>query len=757
MMKHESRDIYKDLVIVGAGMPGLVAAIQAARLGLSVALINDRGYLGGNASAEIRVPVSGADGEQELNFYSREGGILEEIRLENLYRNPLANPYIWDSVLRDFVYREKNIELFLEINIDEVEMKDNKNIEWVKGSQQDSETQYCFHADIFIDDTGNGTIGFMAGAEYKIGREGKEEFGEKIAPDRSDDYVIPSTLTFAAKDVGKLVRYVRPDFALDLTKTNILKHRVIPKDSFYRSQWYYEIGGKLDQIKDIREIVDKHQSLVYGIWDYIKNSGKYDSENYDLEYVACIPGKRESRRLMGDYILKEKDIVDQMEFEDAVGYGGWAIDLHAINGFFDSAPENHWIYLKGIYQIPYRTGYSRNIQNLFFVGRCMSTTHVTFGSTRVMATLCTLAQAIGAAAYLCKEHKLMPRGVYKDKRKDLQQILLREDQYIPGIKNEDEEDKAKKAKINASSVRQCKLTLAEDSIRADWDLGLIFPVVEHIDTISILGKADANTKIRYRIYKPDKKYNYSCDEEVTSGEIAIPTSRELAWIDIPIDADVNEDKLFLNIEKNDKMWFGVVRDSLPGIITLAKLPNKRDRVLDVFTLQTKKSLWKKIEKVIDGRPVHTSNTIVSPYSLCFQVTPTQQIYGPRNIQNGYARPYGLPNIWVSDGLQQMQWIEMTFNQTQSIESIIIYFDSNLDCHIWNIREQSDFNIMPTLVKDYRVYYDDLNQWRLLTQVTDNYKRVNRLQFERLETDKIRIEFLSTNGCPDVRLYEVRVY
>lgn len=136
-----------------------------------------------------------------------------------------------------------------------------------------------------------------------------------------------------------------------------MKHRVIPKDRFHASQWLYEIGGKLDQIKDIREIVDKHQSLVYGIWDYIKNSGEYNSE-YDLEYVSCTPGKRESYRLMGDYILKEKDVVDQTEFDDAVGHGSWAIDLHAIEGFFDTAPENYWIYLKGIYQIPYCTGYS---------------------------------------------------------------------------------------------------------------------------------------------------------------------------------------------------------------------------------------------------------------------------------------------------------------------------------------------------------------------------------------------------------------
>jgi len=404
----EKKHIYKDLVVVGAGMSGIVAAIQAARLGLNVALVNERGYLGGNASAEIRIGIGGADGS-ESNFYSREGGIIEEIRLKNLYRNPQGNPYIWDTVLRDFVYNEKNIELFLETNIDKVKMGKKNEIEWVSGSQQDSEIRFYFHAPYFLDDTGDGTVGYLSGADYRTGREGKEEFGERIAPDEPDDYVIPSTLTFLAKDVGKPVKYIPPDFALDLTKTDVLKHRSIPKSSFHHFKWYYELGGKMDQVRDIREIIRRHMSLVYGIWDYIKNSGKYDSKNYDLEYVACIPGKRESRRLMGDYILIEKDVVEQKEFDDVVGHGGWPIDLHAIEGFFDTAPTTRFIFLKGIYQIPYRTGYSRNVSNLFFAGRCMSTSHVVFGTTRVIGTLCTLGQAVGAAAYLCKKYQLTPR------------------------------------------------------------------------------------------------------------------------------------------------------------------------------------------------------------------------------------------------------------------------------------------------------------------------------------------------------------
>ena len=756
-MQLEKKEIHKDLVIVGAGMPGIVAAIQASRLGLDVALINDRGYLGGNASAEIRVPVSGADGEEELNFNSREGGILEEIRLENLYRNPQANPYIWDSVLRDFVYRESNIELFMETNVDAVTMASERKIESVSGSQEDSETAFHFFADFFIDDTGDGTIGFLAGAEYRIGREGKEEFGEKNAPDRPDDYVLPSTLTFAARDTGKPVSFIPPDFALDLTKTDILKHRSIPKNLFHRSMWFYELGGKLDQIKDIRQIVDSHQALVYGIWDHIKNSGECDSENYDLEYVSCIPGKRESRRLMGDYILKEKDIVNQEEFDDAVGHGGWAIDLHAIDGFFDTAPKNHWIYLKGIYQIPYRTGYSQNIENLFFVGRCISTTHVAFGSTRVMATLCTLAQAVGAAAYLCKGHGLTPRGVYEEKIGELQQLLLREDQYIPGVRGVDEEDKVRDANLHASSVKSCELDRSEEEIRGDFRLALVFPVVEHADSVSLLLRSDEETKLRYTVYRPDKRYNYSFDAELESGEITISPSQQMEWTEVPVHADVDGDKLILRIEKNESLWFGAVRGSFPGIITLAELPNPQDRILDVFTLQQKTHIWKMIDGITEGCPVHSSPIVVRPYNLCFRISPEQKVFEPENIRNGYSRPYGLPNAWVSDGMREPQWIEIDFDRPQMVGSLVLTFDSNLNCEMWNLRHNKDFNVMPAVVRDYRVLYGERGRWKQLSNVTGNYQRVNRLAFDKIKTDRLRIEFGATNGSPNVHLFEARVY
>ncbi|MBQ9915319.1 MAG: FAD-dependent oxidoreductase, partial [Clostridia bacterium] len=456
--------IEKDLVIVGGGVPGVAHAILSARLGLSVALVQNRGYLGGNSGAEIGVCVCGATGTQEFNYFARETGVIEELILENLHRNPDGNRYIWDGVLMDAVLAESNIELFLNTNVDGADVENGK-ITRVYGSQNTTGKTFIFSAPLFADDTGDGNLGYLAGAEYRYGREAKSEFGERLAPDVADNHVLSSTLMFCAKNVGHPVAYHAPEFALDLTKTDVLKHRIIPQEGFEKSMWFYEIDGDLDQNAEAETILLHQRALVYGIWDYIKNSGNYNAENYDLEYVSPIMGKRESRRLMGDYILTEKDIAGQTEFPDVVGHGGWSIDLHAIRGFYATEPVNKHVYLKGVYQIPYRCGYSKNIDNLFIEGRCMSTSHVAFGSTRLIATLTTVAQANAAASYLCKKFNTSPRGVYEYHLEELQQLLLRHDQYLIGKPYTEKEDLAKRGTVTVSSVKKLAIE-KQDGIKA---------------------------------------------------------------------------------------------------------------------------------------------------------------------------------------------------------------------------------------------------------------------------------------------------
>jgi hypothetical protein len=736
-MKFEAKRVDKDLVVIGGGMPGIVAAIQAARLGLQVALVCDRGFLGGNASAEIRVIVEGANAS-EWNFYSREGGIIEEIRLENLYRNPQGNPYIWDTVLRDFVNAEPNIELFLETNVDEVHKQGHRTIEYVAGSQQDSESRFYFQADLFLDNTGDGTVGYLAEADYLMGREGRDEFNERLAPEKPDSYVLPSTLTFIAKDMGRPITYIAPKFAMDIEKTNVLEYRTIPQAQFHRWHWYYELGGTLDQIKDIREIVSQHLSLVYGIWDHIKNSGKYDATNYDLEYVSCIPGKRESRRLIGDYLLTEGDLVNQQDFHDVIGHGGWTIDLHAIEGFFATEPINSHVTLRGIYQIPYRCCYSRNIDNLFMAGRNMSTSHVAFGSTRVIATLCTVGQGVGAAASLCKKYGIAPRQVFTDRIEELQQLLLREDQYVVGVRSALTTSKATKAKITSSSEALCALTAMDYERPLDRDLILILPVESHINDLSLLLKSSRPTTLQYEVYGSQRKYSYHPDKLVLRDSISLSKREDFQWVTLPLDLSLVEDKIILKIKANDAIAAGASKRSLPGVLCLQKVETTSPRLWDVETLKPKEFAYHRRD------------------CLCFRISPNEGVYRVDNIVNGYARPYGLPNLWMSTGTED-QWIELDFGLKETISEVNLYFDSNFDFRIRNLEIFYDHNVIPSIVRDYDLLYAIDGKWELLQRVRGNYQRRNRLQFEPLSTDKIRLQFHATNGGDSFGLYELRVH
>lgn len=739
-MKFKKEIITKDLIVVGGGIPGICAAIQAARLGITVALVNNRGYLGGNASAEVRVNINGADGSQEFNLNARVGGILNEIIIENLHRNPEGNSFIFDALLNEFVGNEPNIEVFLNTNVDEVNVDDNHtSIVNVIGSQQNSEKCFAFCGRCYVDNTGDGTVGYLAGAEFRAGREAKAEFDERIAPEKADECVLPSTVTYRAKDMGKPIAYQRPAFALDLTKTDILSYREIPEKGFMYSAWYYEVGGSLNQITDNEKIMEIHRSLVYGIWDYIKNSGKYASQNYDLEYVAPIPGKRESRRLVGDYLLTEKDIVNQKDFEDTVGFGGWSIDLHAVDGFFSKEIVNKHIFLNGIYQIPYRTGYSKNINNLFMAGRCMSTTHVAFGSTRVMGTLATLGQAVGAAAFLCKKYDTTPRGIYESHIKELQQILLQYDQFIVGVKMQNDKNLMQRAKISASSVRKLTIAATELSSTIAEDMGISLPPLHKARQLHLFAKSSVKTSLQYEVYLSNKPESYSPFMKVGEMTVAIEPSSLFNKINLPIDVDNGELNVFIKLLKNEQIELALSEEVLPGVVSYAAKKNNAANIVSIETLEPKVFNWKK-----------------TTAQICFDITPQQNIYNPENITNGYSRSYGGTNLWLSDTNDESCFIEAEFEAPQSISELVLLFNASFNERIDCFRQYSA-NTIPEIVRDYDVYYEIGGEYRLLKSVEGNYKRENKISFAPIVTSKIKINFKQTNGSSSVGLAELRAY
>lgn len=314
-------------------------------------------------------------------------------------------------------------------------------------------TQYEISAPVFMDASGDGILAFTAGAAFRMGAKSRDEFGELFAPDREFGGLLGHSLYYYTRDTGRPVQFTPPAFALRDIEGAIPRYKDFKASDSGCRLWWIEYGGRLDTVHETETIKWELWKVAYGVWNYIKNSGKFpEAANLTLEWVGHIPGKRESRRFEGDYLIRQHDIVEQREHPDAVAFGGWALDLHPADGVYSDLPGCTHEHPRGIYQIPYRCLYSRNIPNLFLGGRIMSATHVAFGSTRVMGTLSHCAQAIAHAAALCLAHGLDPRDLSTGKPlATLQRNLLRSGQHIPRLRLHDPEDLVRTARLEASS------------------------------------------------------------------------------------------------------------------------------------------------------------------------------------------------------------------------------------------------------------------------------------------------------------------
>lgn len=445
--KHFSKTY--DCVVVGGGMAGICTAIAAARGGVSTALIQNRPVLGGNASSEIRMHICGA-GTHGHPGGSKETGILEEILLENELRNPQESYSIFDMILWEKVHFEENIDLFLNTHMTQVHMKENDSttIESITAQQLTTESFFTFNATYFVDATGDGTLSALAGADYMMGREGKNVFNESFAQDESDDVCMGNTLLFTSKDMGKPMNYNKPFWANTYTEEDLV-HR--NHGAFGHNYWWIELGGDEENtIYDGENIRNELLKAVYGVWDHVKNTGDHHADNYVLDWVGFLPGKRESRRIIGDYILKQNDLMSSTIFDDTVAFGGWSMDMHVPGGIRTRLEPTEFIHVPDVYGIPYRSLYSKTISNLLLAGRIISASHMAFGSIRVMATCAVVGQAVGTSLRFLKEDKLMPRDML-GRITELKQLLVREDAFIPGELNTDPMDFAKNAIISGSS------------------------------------------------------------------------------------------------------------------------------------------------------------------------------------------------------------------------------------------------------------------------------------------------------------------
>ena len=417
-----------DLCVVGGGLAGLCAAVAAARHGAKVALVQERPMLGGNASSEIRMWVCGAQGRDML-----ETGLIEEIMLENLYRNPDKNYSVWDGVLYEFARNEENLTLLLNCSVNECVAQDGRILS-VTGWQMTTQQFHRVEAKLFADCSGDSVLAPLSGAAYRIGRESEKEFGERIGRDIApgDKKTMGMSCMLQAREETRPSAFIPPAWAAHFTPED-LPHRIPDLSSPLENFWYLELGGDGDSVGDSEKMRDELLSIAYGLWDFVKNdpSMREKSLFWRLDWVGILPGKRESRRYAGDHMLTQNDIESGGHFEDIVAYGGWPMDDHDPRGFHNTDRPNVNYPAPSPYGIPYRCLYSKNVSNLFCAGRNISVSHWALSSSRVMGTCALLGQAVGTAAAIAVREACDPRDVYLSHLEELKQSLMEDDCYLP--------------------------------------------------------------------------------------------------------------------------------------------------------------------------------------------------------------------------------------------------------------------------------------------------------------------------------------
>jgi len=421
-IRHEA-----DFCVVGGGVAGLCAAVSAARHGAKVVLMQERPMLGGNASSEIRMWVCGAHGDN-----NKETGLIEELMLENHYRNPDKNYSVWDGIMFEMARFQPGLELLLNCTCTDCEM-DGSKIKSVKGWQMTTQTFHEVHATLFADCSGDSVLAPLTGADFRIGREARAEFGEDIAPEVSDRKTMGMSCMLQAREETRPSEFIPPAWAYKYTKEDLLPYRMPDMRNVVENFWYLELGGECDSITDTETLRDELLKTAYGLWDYVKNAPENKEANkyWRLDWMGILPGKRESRRYLGDYIMTQHDVRAEGRFEDLVAYGGWSMDDHHPGGFRTREKPTIFHPAPTPYGIPYRSMYSRNIENLMCAGRNISVTHTAMSSTRVMATCGTIGQAVGTAAAIAVRDGLSPRGVYESRLPELKQTLMEDDCYLP--------------------------------------------------------------------------------------------------------------------------------------------------------------------------------------------------------------------------------------------------------------------------------------------------------------------------------------
>ncbi len=734
-----------DLTVIGAGVAGITAALAAARNGLKVALVNDRSVLGGNGSSEIGVPISGScHFNHNAAIYAKEGGIVEEIRLRKsryLGEGGWFSESCWDAVYFDLVYSEPNITLYLNTLATDVETKDGK-ITAVTALHLTNEETYRFESDYYVDSTGNGVVAARAGAEFRHGREGKSEHNEKWAPEVGDSKTMGNTFIFEVREADHPVKFTAPSFALDISKMEFMQW-IDKKENFRRIgphgfDWTFEYGGQKNIIKDSEDIDRELRALTFGIWNYVKNSGKYpDAENMVLVAIKTKSGSRESRRILGDYILTENDIEQKVNFPDSVAIGGWPMDVHAPLGIYDPAPASNFIPVTGIYNIPLRCLYSKDVSNLFMAGRDASFTHIALGSTRVIATCACMGQAVGTAAVICKKYGVTPRTAAAEHIEEIQRLLMWDDQTI--LHRKDSVLSGFTATADSTMVYENTKVDEEMPLERAYGLALMLES-ERLESLKVKMRVSRPTVLTLNVLTGIHPETYLPSQ--MQKQIQIPLEPTDGWVTLPTSATRGADgKVYLVFEQNPDITLYTAKARTLGAVTHRYHTETSHDHMDHDTIPLPMRV---------GEYIGIDRTYEEQKNILFcDLLPTQNVFSADKAINGYSRPYGMQNLWQPERGNLPATLTLTADQPTDVHDLAIVFNTRLELDAQNALPYCH-------VKSYRVTIETADGKVTEFEETDNRLRQAMLHPNLSGVTRISITILETyGGVPGIFAVKVR--
>lgn len=724
-----------DVVVVGGGPAGTPAAIAAARMGAKTALIQNRPTLGGNAGVELGVGLQGAVWHHPG---WRETGIIEEAGRIRMTRGEHHYSYAFQELCE----AEENLSVFFNQHVFDVVMENEERISSVKAVSTLTGATTEYRAKMFIDCTGDGWVGYFAGAEYRYGREARSEFNESLAPEEADDITMSGCLmgdglgnltAFRAEKTDKPVPFVRPPWAREIT-TLVSPGRDF--GSFERGLWWMEHPGDINNIWEAEEARDELIKVTFSFWDYVKNKSRFkeDAENYTLVTIPIMNAKRESRRLLGDYIMTQNDCEEGRMFPDRIAHTGWPMDIHHPEGIYSGA-EGSFDFQTGvpIGSVPFRSLYSKNINNLMMAGRCGSFSRVALGSVRVMSTLATIGQAAGTAAAMCVAKNVTPRDIYRTHIEELQQTLLKNDQTIPGIKNEDPEDMARNAVVTASStlskaVMHLNGITMTRPIPLNMERSVILPAsnLKKLDVVALFFESTAAESLQLTAHVEGLKDAKQVQAEIAFGKWQVDiAAHSSGWVQIPVDIEIPSNIAFLRVwlPKTDNISWPIMSDSyFDGGRTYGDGSGMTYRRGEFYAIAT--------------------TPVIS-----------DAVYKPENVVNGWTRLRENPaSLWASDPTSVLpQWLELDFGDVIEFSTVNLTFDTDLTTRI------HDAVYPGVCVKDYTLSFWNNGAWVSLHKETDNFQRHRIHKFDTVISRKLRLTIHGTHGSPSAHIYEIRVY